>query len=149
MLPRTASSRHAEAGVTLVEILVVLSIIAITTGAVMLRMGLATGTDDLTAAATSLALGLTAASDAAMASGEDRLVEVAVDSYRIAPAGRAAQATWHALPGLTLTRTDGGAEPIRLSSDAASPAFELRLSASGKTSLVWFDGLQAEVEAIP
>lgn len=115
----------------------------------MLRMGLATGTDDLTAAATSLALGLTAASDAAMASGEDRLVEVAVDSYRIAPAGRAAQATWHALPGLTLTRTDGGAEPIRLSSDAASPAFELRLSASGKTSLVWFDGLQAAVEATP
>ena len=142
------ASRHSEAGVTLVEILVVLSIIAITTGAAMLRLGLGGSGDDLTSAATTLALAVTSASDAAMATGQDRLLEFGAVGYRLTPVGSDSD-TWHPLPGLTLTRADGGTDALRLSSDAASPPFQLRLTGEGNSLSLRFDGLQAKVEAAP
>ena len=139
--------RNVEAGVTLVEILVVLSIIAITTGAAMLRLGLGRGAGDLAGAAGQVALAVTEAADAALASGQDRLLELGPDGYRIGVAG--GEADWHRLPGLGLARAEGGVGPLRLSADGAAAPFRLRLSADGHSVLLRFDGLRAKVEAAP
>ena len=139
--------RNVEAGVTLVEILVVLSIIAITTGAAMLRLGLGRGAGDLAGAAGQVALAVTEAADAALASGQDRLLELGPDGYRIGVEG--GDADWHRLPGLGLAQAEGGVGPLRLSADGAAAPFRLRLSADGHSVLLRFDGLRAKVEAAP
>ena len=139
--------RNVEAGVTLVEILVVLSIIAITTGAAMLRLGLGRGADELAGAAGQVALAVTEAADAALASGQDRVLELGPEGYRIAVAG--SEADWRRLPGHDLAQAEGGAGPLRLSADGAAAPFRLRLSADGHSVLLRFDGLRATVEAAP
>ena len=139
--------RNVEAGVTLVEILVVLSIIAITTGAAMLRLGLGRGAGDLAGAAGQVALAVTEAADAALASGQDRVLELGPEGYRIGVEGSAAE--WRRLPGLDLAQADGGAGPLRLSADGAAAPFRLRLSADGHSVLLRFDGLRASVESVP
>ena len=139
--------RKAEAGVTLVEILVVLSIIAITTGAAMLRLGIGRAQDDLTNAAAAMALAVTEASDAALASGQDRVLELGPQGYRVGPDG--SDPAWRQLSGLGLASAGADAGPWRLSADAASTPFGVRLSSDAKSVQVRFDGLRATVEAAP
>lgn len=141
--------RRADAGVTLVEILVVLSIIAITTGAAMLRLGIGRGSYDLATAAGQLALSVTEASDASLASGQDRLLELAPEAYRIGFGGSLADSGWRRMPGLSLANVTGDARVLRLSATGASAPFRLRLSADGRSVVVRFDGLQARVEGAP
>ena len=160
--------RAGQAGVTLVEILVVLSIIAITTGAAMLRLGVGRDGDPLSAAATGLALALTAASDAALAGGTDRRLQIGPQGYRIASAASAGNtanaadaasaadaanaadaasaAPWHPLAGLTAT-VDPVTAAGRLAADGSAAPFQIRLAAGGRSLLVRFDGLRARVEA--
>lgn len=141
--------RKADAGLTLVEVLVVLSIIAITTGAAMLRLGLGRGQDDLAATATAMAAAVTEASDAALASGQDRVLELGPEAYLIQPDGSASAPVWRQTPGLALAAAQGGQGPWRLSADAASAPFGLRLSAGQQSVFVQFDGLRARVETAP
>ena len=142
-----APQRTGQAGVTLVEILVVLSIIAITTGAAMLRLGIGSGRDQLANAAAATALAITDASDAALASGRDRLIEFNAGSYRLATDNSGAD--WHAMPGVDKMSVVGQDGPRRLSADGSSPPFQLRLTADGQNVLVRFDGLTAKVESAP
>ncbi|MEO6300018.1 MAG: prepilin-type N-terminal cleavage/methylation domain-containing protein [Paracoccaceae bacterium] len=139
--------RMGEAGVTLVEILVVLSIIAITTGAAMLRLGIGNGRDQLANTAAATALAITGASDAALASGRDRLIEFGADGYRITTDSGGGD--WNGMPGVDITSVEGQTGPRRLPADGSSPPFRLRLTAAGQNALVRFDGLTAKVEGAP
>ena len=143
-LPR----RKADAGLTLVEVLVVLSIIAITTGAAMLRLGLGRGQDDLMATATAMAVAVTEASDAALASGQDRVLKLGPEAYLIQSEFSTADPVWRQTPGFDLA-VQGAAGPWRLSANAASAPFGVRLSAGQLSVVLRFDGLRAKVEAIP
>lgn len=127
----------------------VLSIIAITTGAAMLRLGLGQRQDDLVSAAAAMSLAVTQASDAALSSGHDRLVQLGPEAYLIHVDGSTADPVWQQTPGLTITAAQGGAGPWRLSADAASSPFDVRLSAGQQSVTLRFDGLQARVEAAP
>lgn len=150
MLRATAALRRKpDAGLTLVEVLVVLSIIAITTGAAMLRLGLGGVQDNLLATATTMATAVTEASDAALATGHDRVLNLRPDAYLIAADGSTADPVWRQTPGLKLAASQGGAGPWRLSADAASAPFDLRLSAGPQTVTLRFDGLRATVAGAP
>jgi prepilin-type N-terminal cleavage/methylation domain-containing protein len=149
MLTLRPTQREPEAGVTLVEILVVLSIIAITTGAAMLRLGFGASQDDFAAAVQAMALAVTAASDAAMQSGQDRQLELGPLGYRLVSAGTTAEPPWQALPGLSFQPVLGRDAALRLSADGASAPFDLRLAGAERTLFLRFDGLTARVEATP
>lgn len=144
-----STRRKADAGLTLIEVLVVLSIIAITAGAAMLRLGFGHGQDDLTAAANAMALAVTEASDAALTSGQDRILELGPEAYFIRVDGRTSDPDWRKVSGLMLAAAQGETGPWRLSADAASPPFGVRLSAGHQSVTLWFDGLRARVEAVP
>jgi general secretion pathway protein H len=136
-----ARRRSGEAGVTLVEILVVLSIIAITSGAVMLRLGLGRSDDTLTSTAQTMALAVTQGSDQALSSGQDRVLMIADQAYALQPANT--DPVWTALPGLTLTRADAATDPLRLAADGTSAPFALVLAQAGRSVTITFDGLTA------
>ena len=133
--------RRADLGVTLVEILVVLSIIAIAAGATMLRLGLGRSDDALTSTAQTLALAITQASDAALSTGEDRLLQLGPLGYSLQPASL--PPAWMPLRDLTLSRGDARPNPLRLAADGASPPFDLRLTQGQRSVTVAFDGLRA------
>ena len=125
-----STQRDPEAGVTLVEILVVLSIIAITTGAAMLRLGFGRSTDDFDSAVARMASAVTAASDFAMQTGQDRLLELGPLGYRAVPDGSATEVSWQTIPGFHFSPVPGRNTALRLLADGASPPFDLRLAGS-------------------
>jgi prepilin-type N-terminal cleavage/methylation domain-containing protein len=143
------TQREPEAGVTLVEILVVLSIIAITTGAAMLRLGFGKSQDDFAAAVQTMALSVTAASDAAMQAGRDGRLELGPLGYRLVSADTTAESSWQTLPGLSFQPVFGRDAALPLMADGASPPFDLRLAGAERTLFLHFDGLTARVEATP
>ncbi len=140
--------RDPEAGVTLVEILVVLSIIAITTGAAMLRLGFGRSEEDFTAAAEAMAMTVTAASDDALQTGLDRVLQLGPEGYRIVAADAVTAPSWHSIPDLTFRPAEGSAA-LRLSADAASTPFVLRFEGAKQSLFLRFDGLKARVEGAP
>ena len=144
---RRAPSRDAEAGVTLVEILVVLSIFAITTGAAMLRLGFGRGAEDFNASVAAMAMTITIASDDALQSGLDRVLQLGPQGYRVVAADAVSEPAWQAIPDLTFRPLE--ASSLRLSADAASTPFVLRLEGARQTLFLRYDGLQARVEATP
>ena len=106
----SANRRAPEAGLTLVEVLIVLSIIGIATGAAMLRLGIGQQDDRLAASAQTLALEVTLAADAALSSGQDRVLEIGTEEYklRLDPEPASAPTLWHVLSGIAVT-PDAGA----------------------------------------
>lgn len=132
--------RQPQAGVTLVEILVVLSIIAITTGAVMLRLGVGRSDDALTSTAQTMALAITQASDAALAGGEDRVLEAGALGWTLHRPG--AEPVWTPLPGGVTVAEVG---PWRLAADGTSAPFGVTLSLRDRAITVAYDGLRAGV----
>ncbi|MEO8241425.1 MAG: prepilin-type N-terminal cleavage/methylation domain-containing protein [bacterium] len=142
MQPAGLPRRQAQAGVTLVEILVVLSIIAITTGAAMLRLGIGASEDRLASTAQTLALAITQSSDAALATGEDRLLDLGPQAYRLHPAS-AADSQWTPTDGLTFT--DPAPVTVRFAADGTSLPFQLHLSQDDRSILITFDGLRATI----
>ena len=141
--------RDAEAGVTLVEILVVLSIIAITTGAAMLRLGLGRSEDDFGVAVQRLALAVSSASDAALQTGQDRQLQLGPLGYRLVSARDTTGPPWQSIAGLSFLPVAGQDAVLRLSADGASAPFDLRLASAGQTLFLRFDGLKARVETTP
>lgn len=140
--------RDPEAGVTLVEILVVLSIIAITTGAAMLRLGFGRTAEDFNATVAAMAMTVTAASDDALQTGLDRVLQLGPQGYRIVAADAETEPAWHPIPDLTFRPADRNSA-LLLSADAASTPFVLRLEGAKQTLFLRFDGLKARVEAAP
>jgi general secretion pathway protein H len=134
------NSRDGQAGLTLVETLVTVAIVAVMAGLVTLgvaRVGAAGGAAD---EAARLAAVLDAGADAALASGRDRVLTWGPDSYALEGA------EVHRLPaGVALARADGSAAPILLSGSGAAPAVALVLRDRRGARGVWFDGLRARV----
>lgn len=139
--------RNASAGLTLVEVLVVLSIIAIAAGAAMLRLGIGQGADDLSASATTLALAITAASDQAMVSGHDQRLDIGPEGFRLAPVLSETDPLWQPLTNTDFA--DPTSASFLLAANGTASPFVLRLGSAGASTLLRFDGLQAWVEPLP
>lgn len=149
--------RRRDAGITLVEMLVVLSVIAVAAGVVMLRFPGNAGATPATEAV-ALALVLTRASDQALTSGRPRSLDWGQDGYRVLHwlpgSGWVAEVgTERALaPASALTRPDGAvAGPVVIATDALTAPAIFRLGTGTAAWLVAFDGLAAQAmpEAAP
>ena len=142
--------RKADAGVTLIEMLVVLSIIAIASGALMLRFAGKTGTDPM-AEAGRLADAITAAAEVALVSGNPQAVVWGDHDYRLM-AWRPGQ-NWqdapgshHALdPSLRLARVDGQKGSLVLAPGGVAQPAGFVLASADRRIEVRFDGLAAAV----
>ncbi len=136
------SVRKHHDGLTLVEVLVVLSIVAIVADAAMLRLGVGQASDGLTASANALALAITAASDRAQDSGHDERLEILPERYRIARTKDLETAPWQELADCSFT--DSSSEIFTLASDGTSAPISLRLRSARMSASVRLDGLQAD-----
>jgi general secretion pathway protein H len=132
--------RHRTAGVTLIEMMIVLAVIGVATGAATLGLG-ALGRDDAAEhearrLATAIGLGV----DHALISGVAAPVAWDAQGYQIGAADR------HVLSqGVTLARLDGQGDATVLSPNATSPAVDFVLQDDAAIWRVSFDGLSADV----
>ena len=129
--------RGAEAGLTLVEMLVVLAIIAVASGAAMLSFGGDGGPRAADAEARKLAIALQRASDDALVASRPASIAWTAEGYAVAGAARA-------LPeDVRLSST--ATSPARLGGDGVGPSIEWTLTAGGTARTVRYDGLNAAV----
>ena len=142
--------RKRDAGVTLIEMLVVLSIIAIASGALMLRFAGRT-TDDPVAEAALLADAMTAAAEAALVSGNPQAVVYGDHDYRIL--SWQPGSNWQDVPGskhvlnagLHLARLDGQKGPLLMAPGGVAEPSGFVLASAARKVTVQFDGLAATV----
>ena len=141
--------RDGESGVTLIEMLVVLSIISVAAGVLILRFS-GPATADPRAEAGRLADTLSQAAETALYSGNPSALIWTVDSYRVdtfkpglgwQPAVDAAALA----PGLSLRRNDGRDGPLMIAPGGIALPARFLLTASGAAWGVDFNGLQAMV----
>ena len=159
-------ARDGEAGLTLVEVLVVLAIVGVMTGVTMLGGGLLDRGARAEAEAMRLAQRLQLAADTAMATEVPHALVWDAEGYGFvgwdAGAGAwqasadARLGARHALPGAL--RLDGGAQggaeagapaPIVIAADLAAPPVALRVVGPGTVWRVDFDGFAARAERTP
>lgn len=130
--------RAGEAGVTLIEVMIVLAVIGVATGAAMLGLG-ALGRDAAAEQeARRLAAAIGHAVDAALISGTGQVVDWDATGYRIGGGVRHDLAA-----GITLARADGVGTALGLSAHADSPATDFVLRGDAAAWRVAFDGLSA------
>jgi general secretion pathway protein H len=135
-----------ETGMTLVEMLVVLAIIAVAAGAVALGVGTASRGPSAEAEARRLAARIQLAADEMMVRERPLAIEWDAKSYRLlAWQGGAWRGTGesHSLPiGL---RLGPGAGPVPLGADQP---VKLRMSGPSQSWLISYDGLNAAVQPV-
>lgn len=146
-----ADRRHADAGMTLIEMLIVLTIIAVAAGAVTLGIGVAARAPSVGSEAQRLADRLQSAADDAMLG--DVLVAFTAEKSGYGFA-RFDGGTWqpvggdalgfHALPG-GMTMRLSAPPPVVLGPEGSGRPLSATLSASGQTATVTYDGLTARV----
>ncbi len=148
--------RHAEAGLTLIEMLVVLVIIGIATSVIMLSVNMVGRDRQAEDEATRLAAQLTMAVDEGLVSREKLALFWTPSGYEVkrwGPGGWQSATTprlagTHVLPAsVGLRRVDGAADPVAVAEDGLGPAVSLEISGSGPSWIVAFDGLQATAHA--
>lgn len=159
----TTAGRDRQAGMTLIEVLVVLAVIGVGTGAVMLGMG---GADRSTAAQTEavrLASHLSLGVDEAMISGLPLALRWDQGGYSFVqndaagatdapdawpPAAPQSLALHHDLAApLILQRPDAATQdPVILPVSGAAPAVTFRISGRGSAWIVAFDGFTATAQ---
>lgn len=140
--------RDAQAGITLVEMLVVLSVIAVAAGVVMLRFPGGSGNTP-SAEAAALALVLTAASDQALTSGRARALDWSATGYRLLEwlpgSGWIESAgSQRTLAASSALASDTGAAPMVIGSDALTAPASFTLGSGAAAWVVAFDGLAAQ-----
>ena len=141
--------RGAESGVTLIEMLVVLSIISVAAGVLILRFSGPPALDPR-AEAGRLADTLSQAAETALYSGNPAALIWAADSYRIDTfksglGWQPAVAVATLAPGLSLRRDDGRDGPLMIAPGGIAMPARLVLTASDAAWTVDFNGLQAMV----
>lgn len=132
--------RRGQAGVTLIEMMIVLAVIGVATGAATLGLGALARDDAAERAAQRLAAVIGAGVDEALISGVSQVLQWDAQGYRIGTADRHDLAA-----GVSLSRVDGAGEAVVLSSDATSPASEFVLQGDAAIWRVSFDGVSATV----
>lgn len=133
--------RHAEAGISLVEVLVVLSVIAVVSGLAMLQFGAGRSASLLDMDATRIAAEVGGASDQALFSGVERLVSWQDD--RLAVSGNGASGTVFSLAdGVEITTPPG---QHRLSALGLSLPLTLVLAMGETRRQIYYDGASAVV----
>jgi general secretion pathway protein H len=134
--------RRPEAGVTLIEMMIVLVVIGVATGAATLGLGAVGRADAPAHEARRLATVIGQGIDDALISGVTRAVAWDARGYRVGTGGR------HDLPAaVTLTRSDFLPDAAVLSANAASVPLAFVLTGGGDVWHVDFDGLS--VRAVP
>lgn len=154
-------ARDPEAGVSLVEILVVLAIVGVVGGVSVLGLGAANRGARAEAEARRLADRLGLAVDEVLVTGVPMALAWDPQGYRFlswdaggADWGASAQpvlAAAHRLPaGLALEDADGGdGPPILITADFAQPPARLTIGGAATDWQVGFDGFAALAEAAP
>ena len=145
--------RRAESGVTLVEMLVVLSIISIAAGVLTLQFPGLTG-NDTKAEAGQLADVLTQAGETALYSGNPRALIWSQDGYRLESFTPGlgwqiadGQAQHDFAAGLSLRRNDGHDGPLMIAPGGIALPARFLLTTGNAAWRVDFNGLSAEVKA--
>jgi general secretion pathway protein H len=140
----TGRARHGTAGVTLIEMMVVLVIIGVAAGALTLGLGTLGRDNRAEHEARRLAAALGLGVDAALIAGVAQPVEWDATGYRIGMGAR------HPLDAsVTLARADGSDAALILASDATSAPADFILQGDGARWQVAFDGLAAIVLQSP
>ena len=134
--------KSAEAGLTLVEMLVVLAIIGISIGAMMLGLGVATRRVSTEAEAHRLAARIQLAADDAMVT--DKPIGFSWDtngySFSGAPLDASSFAP-HALPSGIRLAMDKSTGAAAIGADGSGTPIRVRLTSAAETWLVVYDGL--------
>lgn len=156
-LALTSPRRSAEAGITLIEVLVVLAVIGVAAGATMLGVNASERGSRAETEAIRLAQRLSLSVDEAIISGRDHLLIWDDTGYRFerrtADGGWAAAevpilAQRHDLPApIRLAERDGQPEPLTISAAATGPQTVLVLTANSTSWVVAFDGFTATAMA--
>ena len=156
-----SAGRSRDAGLTLFEMLIVLSIIGVTTSAAVLGTSALNRDTRLEDEASRLAVLLQVAADEALVNGQPLVLEWSEKGYGFrrwlgAGWGAAADgrlATLRPMPaGVMLQRADGTPDPVTIGTDGLGAAVTLRLAAAGVVWDVAFDGVKANaalVQALP
>ncbi len=141
--------RNAQAGVTLIEMLVVLSIISVAAGVLILRFSGPANSDPRVEAGR-LADTLSQAAETALYSGNPSVLIWSTDSYRVDTfkPGLGWQPAVAAAPlaaGLSLNRNDGQAGPLMIAPGGIALPARFMLASPDAAWRVDFNGLQAMV----
>ena len=143
--------RDHQSGVTLIEMMIVLAVIGIATGAATLGLAGAARDNRTETEALRMASQINLAMDDALIEGAARVMLWDGEGYSILPVTAAGfaenvDATRHRLgPSITLQRADGQTDAMMLSDDGTSPPVTLTLTGPGAAWNVSFTGLVAEV----
>ena len=153
MMVRLVAGRKADAGITLIEMLVVLSIISIAAGVLVLQFSGASRSDTKAEAA-HLADVLTQAGETALYSGNPGALIWSQTGYRIESfkpglGWQIAEGNvQHDLGvGLTLTRADGRDGPLMIAPGGIALPARFLLTNASAAWRVDFNGLSAEVKS--
>lgn len=133
-------ARAPDAGVTLTEMLVVLAVISVASGAAMLRLGAAQGGADQAGAMDILRQNIAQRAERALFDGQDVLFEWRRSAYRLGQG-----ADWMVLPDGLVFDTSG---QQLLAADGASRPFVLTARGPAGVAQLGFDGLEARLTAV-
>ncbi|WP_420384140.1 prepilin-type N-terminal cleavage/methylation domain-containing protein [Novosphingobium sp.] len=146
-----------QAGMTLVEMLVVLAIIGISTGAAVLSFGVGHGGDGQ-AEALRLMSRLQLAADETMASDQALALALSPTGYGVVerfdagqpwrPAALAQLHDVHTLPAGMALSSDVRMSPVPLDADGAGKPFSVTLTKGDQRWVVAFDGVKARLVQI-
>ncbi len=153
MIQGAHTGRQATAGLTLIEMLIVLVIMGIATSAAVLSVGSIGRDRQAETEAAQLVAQLNMAVDEGLVGGAPLALIWSEDGYVVrrwtATGWQAATtpmlARKHDLSGnVVLRRADGLADPVQVAEDGLGPAVTLELTGSGAVWQVAFDGFSAK-----
>jgi general secretion pathway protein H len=148
--------RHPQAGLTLIEMLVVLVIIGIATSVIVLSVNSVGRDRRAEDEAMRLAAQLTMAVDEGLVSRAEMALFWTPSGYEVkrrGPKGWGPATTprligAHVLPAaVALRRMDGSRDPVAVAEDGLGAAVSLEITGPGPSWIVAFDGLQATAQS--
>ena len=154
------STRDAQAGISLIEVMVVLAIVGVMTGATVVGIGALDRSGRAEAEARRLVDRLQLAADEALVAATPLALTWDARGYRFFGWNREAGA-WeaavfpalglpHALPATLRLEAETGADdaPVLIAPDLATPAMQLRVMGGDRDWRVAFDGFASTAEAV-